>query len=233
MAERARTAADRSGIVALRVGARSQLGWLAAEEGDFGHMLQLSEEMLEIVDAHPEAESSRPRVLDQQGGAFLALGRMPEAQAARRAARELGEPGSRLHAIRSVLLAEALLAGDDQGAAHAAELTDVLADAREIVERVGDELGAAHVDNTEAQLLVLTGHLGEAEVLLRRAAEVLARRPDGSGEGANAIGWARLQVAAGRPEDARRTLAAAVAAAGSGTFTSHELRHQQRLLGLV
>lgn len=158
---------------------------------------------------------------------------MTECQAVRREACELGEPGTRLHAIRLVLLAEALLADDDLGAAHVAELTAVLAEARGIIERIGDELGSAHVDNTEAQLLVLTGRLDEAEGLLRRAREVLTRRPDESGDGANAIGWARLQVAAGRTDEARATLAAAIAGAGSESFTQHEVRHQQRLLGLV
>ncbi len=73
----------------------------------------------------------------------------------------------------------------------------------------------------------------EAEALLRRAAEVLTRRPDEGGEGANAIGWARLELASGRPDEARRTLAEAIAVVGPSTFTRRELSHQQRLLGLV
>ncbi|MFF0271301.1 BTAD domain-containing putative transcriptional regulator [Kribbella sp. NPDC004536] len=233
VAERARTAADRSGVVALRVGARNQLGWLAAAAGDFEGKLRVGEEMLAIVDSDPEAEALRSRALDQIGGALLLLGRVPESLVFRREVCRLDEPGTRLRAIRLVLLAETLLADDDLGAAHVAELAVVLADARAIIERIGDELGSAHVDNTEAQLLVLTGRPAEAEVLLRRSAEVLSRRPDESGEGANAIGWARLQVAAGRPDEARRTLATAVGRAGSSAFTRRELRHQQRLLGLV
>jgi hypothetical protein len=100
------------------------------------------------------------------------------------------------------------------------------------VARIGDELGIAHVDNTEAQLLILTGELDGAEALLQRAADVLDRRPDDTGEGANAIGRARLNVARGKPGEARRILESATQAAPANGFVILELEHQLRLLGL-
>lgn len=231
-ANRGLESAERSGSVALRIAALGQVGWAVSTTGDGQGMLQMGEKMLALVEANPEAESSRARALDQVGGGLFAVGRVAESQARRREAARLSPPGTRLHAIRLVLLSEALLADSDLGASHVPELTAVLAEAREIVERIGDELGIAHVDNTEAQLMIVTGDLDGAEALLRRAAEVLVRRPDESGEGANAIGRARLNVARGRPEEARHILETAIREAPSDAFAVLELEHQLRVLGL-
>ncbi|MGZ0146899.1 BTAD domain-containing putative transcriptional regulator [Kribbella sp. WER1] len=230
--ERAADMAERSGNVTLRMAILSQQGWLAAQFGDFDKMLRVGREMLAIADSDAQAESSRARALDQIGGGCAMLGRLDEGRATRRAAVELSPPGTRLHAIRLVLLAETLLAGTDLGADHLPELTAVLTEASEIVDRIGDELGIAHVANTQAQLLVVLGDLPGAEALLRHAAEILERRPDSTGEAANAAGWARLHVAAGRPEDARQVLDRAVGNLPATGVARHELAGHRRVLGL-
>jgi hypothetical protein len=144
----------------------------------------------------------------------------------------LSPPGTRIHAIRLVLFAESLLGDDDLGKAHVERLTSVLAEAREIVNRIGDELGTAHVDNSDAQRLILSGDLDGAEVLLRRATEVLTRRPDGEGEAANAIGRARLHLARSDADQARQILDGALHDLAENSFTVLELKHQLRILGL-
>ncbi|MFI7067742.1 BTAD domain-containing putative transcriptional regulator [Kribbella sp. NPDC050124] len=231
-AERGLASAERTGRVALRIAAMNQVSWAASAQGDFQRSLQTAQEMVALADTDPEAESSRPRALDQLGGALVMLGRIPEGQVARREASALSAPGTRLHAIRQVMLAEALLADADLGTSHVPELTAVLADAREIVTRIGDELGTAHVDNTEAQLLILTGDPDAADAMLQRAAEVLTRRPDASGAAANAIGRARLSVARGRRAVARRILETAITDDPGVSHAVQEMRHQQHLLGL-
>ncbi|GAA1582700.1 BTAD domain-containing putative transcriptional regulator [Kribbella hippodromi] len=232
LTDRAVALAEQLGNPALRMAALSQQGWLTAQVGDFAGMSRVGEEMLAVVDAHPEAEPERARALDQVGGGYFLSGRIDEGRQARREAAALSPSGTRLHAIRLVLLAESLLAGDDLGAAHVPELTAVLAEAREIVERIGDELGIAHVDNTEAQLLVLTGDLAGAETLLRHAADILTRRPDSTGEGANAAGWARLHVAAGRIDEARQVMDTAIGNAPATGVAQYELAMHSRALGL-
>ncbi|MEV0289695.1 hypothetical protein AB0H36_36685 [Kribbella sp. NPDC050820] len=230
-AERGLASAERTGRVALRIAAMNQLAWASSAQGDFQRSLQVAEAIVALVDGAPEAESSRPRAMDQLGGALVMLGRIPEGQKARREACALSAPGTRLHAIRLVMLAEALLADDDLGASHVSELTTIVAEAREIVTRIGDELGTAHVDNTEAQLLILIGDRDGGDTLLQRAAEVLTRRPDASGAAANAIGRARLNVARGRPAEARRILETAIADDPAVGHAVQEIQHQQRLLG--
>src|SRR4029453_13949500 len=99
---------------------------------------------LVLAETSPDPEQSRLHALDQRSGALHNLGRTAEAQAIRREIRAHSEPGSRVHAIRLVLLAVSLLDGPDQGSAHLDELTGVVREAREIIERIGDELGLAH-----------------------------------------------------------------------------------------
>ncbi len=231
-AERGHESAERSGLVSLRIAALNQVAWAASAQSDFGRMLQVGEEMHALVEGDPEAESSRSRALDAKGGALLFLGRVAESQAARRESCLHSPSGTRIHAIRLVLLAESLLADSDLGASHVSELSAVLTEAREIVTRIGDELGTSHVDNTEAQLLILTGDPDSAETLLQRAADVLTRRPDATGEAANAIGRARLSLARGQREKARRILETAIRDDPELGHAVQELEHQQRLLGL-
>ncbi|WP_132144445.1 AfsR/SARP family transcriptional regulator [Kribbella antiqua] len=232
-ADRCLDSARRSGSLPQRISALNQAGFAAGAAGDYEQQLRLGEEMLALVDANPGNEESRPRALDVIGGALIFLGRIRESQARRREARALGAAGTRIRAIRSVLLAETLLADIDLGASHVPELTAILGEAREIVERIGDELGIAHVDNIEAQLLILTRQLDNAERLLEHAAEILGRRPDASGASANAIGRARLAAATGKPDEARRILATALGDSPPIDYIRYELKHQQKLLGLA
>ncbi|MFC9692384.1 BTAD domain-containing putative transcriptional regulator [Kribbella sp. NPDC056951] len=222
---------ERSGVPALIIAALGQASYLAGVAGAYDDAIRLAERMLAIIDANPEAESSRARAYDQLGGGLHYLGRIPEAIAAKRQACELSTPGTRLHAIRLVLLGEALIADADLGAAHTDELSTALAEAREIVERIGDPLGMAHIDNLDACALLLRAESAAAEKLLRRAAEVFAERPDDSGEVVNVIGWARLYAATDRREEARRVLAEAFRRVGLDDYLAVDLRRQWQLLG--
>ncbi|MEU4287771.1 BTAD domain-containing putative transcriptional regulator [Kribbella sp. NPDC026596] len=231
LAERCLDSAERAGDVVLRVRALNQVAWAAGAQGDFGRKLDVAEQMLALAESSPEAESTRLNALDQRSSALHSLGRMSEAQAIRREICAQTEPGSRLHAIRLVMLGESLLGDADLGAAHLAELTGVIGAAREIVERIGDELGGAHVDNIEAMALIAADELEPADALLRRAADIFAQRPDDWGEGMNAVGRARSAFAAGRPGEARRILCEAVRSDPRKAQRS-ELDRQLKLLGL-
>lgn len=234
LAERARDSAERAGDLRLRVTALNQVAWAAGARADYQRMCEVVSEMMELATA-PAAEASlRLNALDQLGTALLGLGRPTEAVAVQREIRAHSDRGNRRFAIRLVMLAEALLGDTDLGGAHLAELTEVIAEAREIVDRIGDELGGAHVDNNEAQALIAAGDLHGADRLLRRAAEIFERRPDPTGEAQNCVGRARLAVAAGRNEDARRILSVAAdrASAHGHLHAAHVLTQQRTLLGL-
>ena len=103
-------------------------------------MLQVGEEMHALVEGDPEAESSRSRALDAKGGALLP--RPCRGRARRRAASPVytvrRDPDPR-HSLG--IAPESLLADSDLGASHVSELSAVLTEAREIVTRIGDELG--------------------------------------------------------------------------------------------
>lgn len=231
LAQRSFDSALRTGDVELHIAALNQVSWAASAGADYRRALEVADEMLALVDANPQAESSRLSALDQRAGCLLQLGQVAEAQAIRREICAAGEPGNRLCAIRLVLLAESLLDGPDLGAAHTEELTDVLRQAREIVERIGDELGRAHVDNAEALALIAAGELEHADELLRRAAETLARRPDGYGDVTNTVGRARLVLAHGSPDEARRIFDEAIRLTAMDRGI-RELERQQALLSL-
>jgi tetratricopeptide (TPR) repeat protein len=136
--------------------------------------------------------------------------------------------GSRLHAIRLVNLADALLAGPDKGADHIAELDDVLSRARETVEQLGDELGLAHVCTAQGRLLVARGDLDDAAKSLDQAAEIFRNRPDRSGQWSYAFGRAALQFATGQTASARNTLRAVLQECIDEDFPSGRSRVRQQ-----
>ncbi|MEU4197593.1 BTAD domain-containing putative transcriptional regulator [Kribbella sp. NPDC026611] len=229
-ADRCLDSATRAGSTELRGMALNQVAWTAIQTCDFERALAVADEMLAIADAGSGNPALRMKALDQRSAALFHLGRVAESLEARRATVDAGTPGTRIHAIRLILLAEFLL-DDDLGRPHAEELTRLVAEAREIVERIGDTLGRAHVDNTDAMTRIAAGRPAGADELLDRASETFAQHPDPAGEAENTVGRARLAVAEGRPADASRLLETALAAVPEG-LERRELELQKRLLGL-
>ena len=203
--ERGLRAAEAGGRIGQQAALLVQRTWIAERRGDPKRSLQLLRELLDFIDRNPEAEAIRPKALDQLAGALEGLGRTKEALPLRREACRLSPAGTRILAIRWALLATTLL-DDERGRAHLAELGEVLARAREIVEELGDELGRATIDNHEARVRALAGDVSGAAELLDRAAVVFESRPDQWGGLMNEVGRAWLEVAAGRPAIARGIL---------------------------
>jgi len=206
VADRSLRSAQRAGVTELLIAALAQVAWIEASLGHFERTFEVGEEILRIVDANPEAEGSRARGLDHIASALHSLGRMGEAAVPRRQAVELSPPGSRLRAIRLVLLARVLL----EDPARLAEATEVVQEARETVDELGDELGGAHVDAIEAHLQAELGRPERARELLSRAATVFELRPDPSGQLVYATAQARLELASGRADRARQVFGAAL-----------------------
>lgn len=232
LSERSLDSAVRSGSVELRNRALEQVAWGAQLRTDFGRTLEVVDEMLELADAMPEAVSSRARALSTRGVTLQCLGRNLEAQADLREVLALDTPGNRLHAIRLVHLARCLLDSPGLGAEHLDELADVVDQARQIVERLGDNLGLAYVESCAGTVMVAAGRPADAERVLGAAAELFTRHRDESGEIANAVGWARLAMADGQPDRARRELGRALKIA-STDLAVHEVERQRKLLGLA
>ncbi|MFB6724787.1 BTAD domain-containing putative transcriptional regulator [Kribbella sp. NPDC056345] len=232
LSQRSVASAERSGVPQLVIAALGQAGYLAGMTGDYHESIRLATRILELIEQHPEAEATRAKAYDHRGAALQHLGRIPEAIAMRRASCRHSTPGTRLYAIRLVLLVETLQADADLGAAYQEEIETALAEAREIVESIGDELGSAHVDNMEACALILRGDLASAGHRIRRAAEIFERRPDDWGEAMNAVARARLELAVGNRGEARRALADVLRGAPVTGSTRDDLMHQWRLLGL-
>ncbi|GAA1681850.1 BTAD domain-containing putative transcriptional regulator [Kribbella yunnanensis] len=231
LAEQSLDSAVRSGNVELRNRALEQVAWGAQLRTDFDRTLEMVDEMLALAGAIPEAASSTARALSTRGVTLQWLGRNAEAQADLREVLALDKPGNRLHAIRLVHLAKCLLDSPGLGAEHLDELYDVVGQAREIVERLGDNLGLAYVENCAGTAMVAAGGLDDAERVLGVAADLFSRHRDESGEIANAVGWARLAVARGELDRARRELGRALQIA-STDLSRFEVERQRKLLGL-
>ncbi|MFF1823120.1 BTAD domain-containing putative transcriptional regulator [Kribbella sp. NPDC058245] len=231
LSRRAVESAERSGVPELMAAALAQAANTASVAGDYDEGIRLAFRVLKLIDRYPELEGQRARVFDKLAAAFQHLGRISESIPMRREACRLSQQGTRLHAIRVVLMVETLQADADLGAAYQDEMAEALAEAREIVERIGDELGSAHVDNLEACALILSGDLSRAGAVISRAAEIFERRPDDWGEAMNAIARSRFELAAGRPGEARRVLAEVIRKAPESGFVRDDLMYQWRLLG--
>ena len=199
IAERGLRSAEAAGLAGQRVALLSQVTWLATRQSDLDKTVRLSREMLEVIDTDPELEAMRPKALDHLASALAELDRTHEVLPLRRKVCRLSPPGSRVLAIRLVLLAETLFE-DDRGLPHLGELDDVLTEAREIVERLGDELGRAHVDVYQARARILAGDLGAGADLLDRRSRHLRGQPGRVGRRA---GPGRSGVAGGGSRQAR------------------------------
>ncbi|MFB6724786.1 BTAD domain-containing putative transcriptional regulator [Kribbella sp. NPDC056345] len=231
LGKRALDSAERAGSPELLIAALAQLKYLAAVQSDLDEGLRLDERMLAIVESNPVSEIYRARAHDGFAGSLQLRDRIPEALVQRRLACACSPQGSRVHAIRLILLAETAILGSDLGAGQLDELLAAVGEARPIVEGIGDELGGAHVDNLDAITQILLGDLEAATYLLDRAAEIFERRPDETGEGINAVGRARLELAHGRAAQAREILRAAIANIHDTGYTVWELKQHWRLLG--
>jgi len=232
LSQRAVESAERSGVPELISAALAQAGYMTSVAGDYLEGIRLARRLLELVEQNPHLEEMRTRSYDHLAGALHHLGRIPESIAMRRESCRHSTPGTRISAIRLVLLVEGLQADADLGVAHLDEMAAALAQAREIVDRIGDELGGAHVANLEACLLILRGDLAGAAVQISRAAEIFGRRPDDWGEAMNAVARARMALATGRRDEARRVLAETLRKVPETGFMNADLTYQWRLLGL-
>ena len=206
LAERALASAQRTGGLRMHFAALANVAWATMAQGEPKRLLEVATSMVALVDANAELEDMRAKSLDFLAAASISLGRVPEGVALRRRAAELTPPDSRMHAMRLLFLAEALASDSDRGSAHVAELGPVIAQARAIAERIGDELGLAHIDTAEGRLHLAQGELPAAAEYLDRASAVLERRPDPWGLLTNGIGRADLAVAERRPEVAAEVL---------------------------
>ncbi|WP_433023301.1 NB-ARC domain-containing protein [Kribbella sp. CA-294648] len=231
LAQRSLASAVRTGTAEARILALGQVGWAAEAAADGKRQLEAAQRMLALLDEDPSAAASRARAFDHQGGAMMLLGRIAEAQQAFREGIRATPAGSRVQAIRQVNLADALLAGPDRGSAHVDELSAVLTQARETVERLGDTLGLAYVCTAQGRLMVALGELDSAGELLEQAAAIFRDRPARAGEVANAMGIAALQFTAGQIEPARNTLRTELKESGTGhfPFNRHAILHQWAL----
>jgi tetratricopeptide (TPR) repeat protein len=231
LAQRSLASAVRAGTVEAQILALGQAGWTAEAAADGERQLEVAQRMLALLEEDSSAAASRARAFDQQGGAMMLLGRIAEAQHAIRQGIQCSPDGSRMQAIRQVNLADALLAGPDRGSAHVDELGMLLTQARETVERLGDELGLAYVCTALGRLMVALGDLDSARELLEQAASIFRTRPSRIGQVANAMGFAALQFTAGQIELARNTLRTELQECIAGDFPANRqwLLHQWRL----
>lgn len=197
-------ACRRSGDPDQMATALGQLAWVVSADADFEQTIVVGEQILALADQCADPPVIKVRALDHISAGLVQLGRVPEAIEAKRQIRALSEPGTRLHAIRLILLSQALTTGAGQGAEHATELAGAVAEAREIVDRIGDELGGAHTDLAEARLEILRGNLTEAAELLDRTAAVFAVRPDQWGDAQLRVTRAWLAIRSGRRDDGFR-----------------------------
>ncbi|MEV6284987.1 BTAD domain-containing putative transcriptional regulator [Kribbella sp. NPDC051770] len=230
--QRVLNAAERTGDPDQQAAALAQLAYLAEEVADYEGAIAAAEQILALTEACQDPAGAEGRALDHLSAGLAGLDRLPEAIEARRRLRGVSAPGTRLHAIRLVLFAEVLASGPDQGAEHLSELEQVVAEAAEIVDRLGDELGRAHVDIGEGRVSMLRGDLTSARHLFDHAAEVFAERPDQWGDVQLRSARAWLAVRGGDRAEGCRLLAEGIAAmTGSGYLPgSQELRRQ---LGLA
>ncbi len=231
LSQRAVESAERSGVPELIGAALGQAAYMAGVSGEYHEGIRLAQRLLELIEPNPELEAMRTRGYDHLAAAFQHLGRISESITMRRESCRHSAPGSRIFAIRLVLMVETLQADADLGAAYQDEMETALEQAREIVDRIGDELGGAHVANLQACVLVLRGDLAGAAAQIRRAAEIFERRPDDWGEAMNAVAQARLSLAVGHPDEARRVLAEAIRKVPETGFMNADLTYQWRLLG--
>ncbi|MEV8372443.1 BTAD domain-containing putative transcriptional regulator [Kribbella sp. NPDC056861] len=206
LAERSLDSAGRAGSLEVRVRALGQVAWAAEARADGERQLEVAQMMLSLAATRRSDQALLTRGLDHQGGALTLLGRLDEAQQSIRRAVHLSAAGTRLYAIRSVNLASVLLLDAGRGAKHIAELTELLTQARQAVEEIGDELGEAHVGVARARLQVLLGDLDGAGDLLGQAEKTFRYRPDSTGQLMAALGRASLQLAQGQLDNARSTL---------------------------
>ncbi|WP_460652605.1 AfsR/SARP family transcriptional regulator [Kribbella endophytica] len=197
-------ACRRSGDPEQMATALGQLAWVVSADADFEQTIVVGEQILALADQCADPPVIKVRALDHISAGLVQLGRVPEAIEAKRQIRALSEPGTRLHAIRLILLSQALTTGAGQGAEHATELAGAVAEAREIVDRIGDELGGAHTDLAEARLEMLRGNLTQAAELLDRTAAVFAVRPDQWGDAQLRVTRAWLAIRSGRRDDGFR-----------------------------
>jgi hypothetical protein len=211
--------------------ALGQVAWVKSAAADFEGSVEAGEQILALAGRCGDPAAIEVRGLDHISAGLIQLSRVSEAIDAKRRIRDLSEPGTRLHAIRLVLLAQALTAGPGQGAEHVTELAGAVAEAREIVDRIGDELGGAHADLVEARLEMLRGDLTRAAELLDRTAAVFAVRPDQWGDANLRVTRAWLAIRSGRRDDALRIFEDGIAAQEASDYPggAELLRGQLRL----
>ena len=104
--------------------------------------------------------------------------------------------------------------------------------AREIVERIGDELGQAHVANLEARVRTFERDFVAAADLLRRSGDIFANRPDDWGEVMHRIVTAWLEFAQGRVTEARSLLTVGIEEVSAAGFQEgvRSLRRELKLI---
>jgi DNA-binding SARP family transcriptional activator len=206
IARRALAAAERTGDPERRALALALVAYQASENADYDGAIDAAERILALADRCPDPTMIKARGLDLLCAGLNGLGRLPEAIEARRRLLAVSTAGTRIHAIRLVLHAQLLTSGAGQGAEHLAELEQTVVEAAEIVDRIGDDLGRAHVDVVEARLSVLRGEFTAAAELLDRAGAVFAERPDAWGQVQLQVGRAWLALRGGDLAEGLRIL---------------------------
>ncbi|ADB31760.1 transcriptional regulator, SARP family [Kribbella flavida DSM 17836] len=207
LAGRARDVAARSGHPDMQALALGQVAYVTSSDTNYEAVVEVAEQILALADRCTDPAAVKLRALDWLSAGLAGLGRLPEAIAAKRRIRQLSTPGTRVHAIRLVLLALTLTRGEHQGAEHLDELAEIAVEARQIVDRIGDELGQAHVGLVEARLSMVRGDLAGANERLDAVAAMFAERPDAWGDVNLRITRAWVAIRGGRRNEGLRMLA--------------------------
>jgi tetratricopeptide (TPR) repeat protein len=200
---------EAGGNSSLRVAALHQIALTAYDSCDFDRAQQFARAALEAAYTGGAGAAAifRGSVLGLLGRIrwYADTGNGEEAVALLREAAQVEAPGSRRRAIALSILAEILT---DQG--RAADAEAAVQEARQIVTAIGDPLGAANLNVAAARAAVLLDDPASARRLIASARDVFRDRPDSAAEALLAVAEAELATAEARPDDARRTLEAAV-----------------------
>ncbi|MFJ6087938.1 AfsR/SARP family transcriptional regulator [Streptomyces sp. NPDC092369] len=193
---------DTAGLVVTLL----KLSGVLAEKGEFVAALAALDRIHPLLHTHPDtgasagARHSRGRILTETGRLREAR---DELAAARREFRAAGDEHGVGLVLRSLGIARRA-ANDWEGAAH--DAARALASLR----GSGDRLMTAYAAQALAKTRIRQGRVTDAQDLLRDALQVCSEMDDGFGQALVLRTWGESELAAGRPEDACRSLSRAL-----------------------